>query len=231
MCLELCWSLGAGKWILLEDAGLAWGEGGRRLCCPPCGPWSCVWGGSRSVSVSSCGTFVFGSTEHLYIFSIKFALSQLNPKVFFSGQEIIKRGGKRVNRQGPLGCAGGEDKPRRGPRLLTVSLLALFFRVSPSSEDGFCLAETGFLCLSSEKTAKWCARCYQLGKKSDCWMFQRYLQCHWKVDEEVYIADKKGCWEMVASTNKRTGLKNFRNWCEYSERFWEGTEEGLRTWT
>lgn len=112
-----------------------------------------------------------------------------------------------------------------------VCSLLSFSGPSHLLKNGFSLAETGFLCLSSEKAAKWWARCHQLGKESDSKAYQRYLQCHGKVDERVYVADKKGCREMVASTSKRTGLQNFRNRCEYFGRFWEGTEEGPRTRT
>lgn len=125
-----------------------------------------------------------------------------------------------------------EDKLTRGfwaaPK---HAFCPLFSGSSQLLQHGFCLAETGLLCLFSEKPVRWWARYHQQGKASDSGMCQKYLQCHGRVDERVHTADKKGCREMVASPNKRTGLQNFRSRCEYSEGFWEGREEGLRTWT
>lgn len=119
--------------------------------------------------------------------------------------------------QGTLGFAEWKDRPRRASGQLTGVLSALF-QASHLLKNGFCLAETGFLCLPSEEAAKWWARHHQLGKESDSRMYQGNLQCHRRVDARVYATDEKGCREMVASTNKRTGLQDFRSRREYSER-------------
>ncbi|KAK2090997.1 hypothetical protein P7K49_030281 [Saguinus oedipus] len=90
----------------------------------------------------------------------------------------------------------GKISSGEGLRQLIVCFLPSFSGFSHLLKNGFSLAEIEFLCLSSEKTVKWWARCHQVGKRNSR-MYQKYLQCHRKVDKRVYIADQKGCREMM----------------------------------
>lgn len=112
-----------------------------------------------------------------------------------------------------LGCV---DKERGLGGSYHVPLSS--FLGSSLLKNGISLSEAAFLCLSSDKAARLWATCHPVGKKNNSSVCQKYLQCHRDVDEGVHTTDQKGCWELVASTDKRAGVQNFRGWCEC----WEG---------
>jgi hypothetical protein len=54
--------------------------------------------------------------------------------------------------------------------------------------------------------------------KTNSRVFQKYLQCHREVDKGVHTADKEGCGEVVAPTDKGASVQSLRGRCEYSKR-------------
>lgn len=95
-----------------------------------------------------------------------------------------------------------------------ISLTAYFslpsFLGSSLLKNGISLSEAEFLCLSSEKAAHLWATCHPVGKKNNSRVCQKYLQCHREVDKGVHPADKEGCGEVVAPTDKGAGIQDLR---------------------